>query len=138
VPAPKRLEFTASIALDGSLCAEGRERLDPGESWTSEHLVLAALCRCTLASLRFHAERANLTASGTAAAAGVVTKRDTDGRYAFVEILCGLDVSLEPGPADPQALVALAERDCFISASLTVKTEYEWRVNGELVAAETG
>jgi organic hydroperoxide reductase OsmC/OhrA len=137
VPSPKRLEFNASIALDGSLCAEGRERLDPGETWTPEHLLLAALCRCSLSSLRFHAKRANITTSGTAAATGVVTKRETDGRYAFVEILCGLDVSLEPAPADPRELVALAERDCFISASLTVKTEYEWRVNGELVPRGT-
>jgi organic hydroperoxide reductase OsmC/OhrA len=130
---PKRLEYSASIDRDGSLCAEGKERLDPGENWTPEHLVLAALCRCTLAGLRFHAKRANVRASGTAAATGVVTKRDADERYAFVEVLCGLDVTLEPPPDDPRELVALAERDCFISASLTATTEYEWRVNGQLI-----
>jgi len=133
VPAPKRLEYSASIDRDGSLCAEGKERLDPGETWTPEHLVLAALCRCTLSSLRFHAKRANVHASGTAAASGVVTKRAEDGRYAFVEVLCGLDVTLEPSPADPLELIELAERDCFISASLTAKPEYEWRVNGEVL-----
>jgi uncharacterized OsmC-like protein len=128
----KRLEFSASIAEDGSLCAEGREKLDPGDTWTPEHLVLAALCRCTLASLRFHAEHANVKATGTAAASGVVTKREPDGRYAFVEILCGLDVALDPPPDDLPGLLELAERDCFISASLTAPTEYEWRVNGEI------
>jgi organic hydroperoxide reductase OsmC/OhrA len=131
---PKRFEFSASIARDGSLCAEEKDSLDPGEAWSAEHLLLAALCRCTLASLRFHAERADLSASGTAAASGSVTQRDTDGRYAFVEILCGVDVSLEPAPDDVAGLTALAERDCFIGASLTVKPEYEWRVNGEVVA----
>jgi organic hydroperoxide reductase OsmC/OhrA len=131
---PKRFEFSASIARDGSLCAEEKDSLDPGEAWSAEHLLLAALCRCTLASLRFHAERADLSASGTAAASGSVTRRDTDGRYAFVEILCGVDVSLEPAPDDVAGLTALAERDCFIGASLTVKPEYEWRVNGEVVA----
>jgi organic hydroperoxide reductase OsmC/OhrA len=131
--AAKRFEFSASIARDGSLCAEERERLDPGETWTPEHLVLAALCRCTLSSLRFHSERAGIRASGTAAASGVVTKRESDGRYAFVEILCGLDVSLEPPPDDLGELLGLAERDCFVGASLTVKPDYEWRVNGDVV-----
>lgn len=130
----KRFEFSASVAADGGLCAENRERLDPGETWTPEHLVLAALCRCTLASLRHHARRSNVEMSGTAAASGVVTKRDADGRYAFVELLCGLDVTLEPRPGDVAELLSLAERDCFISASLSTPTQYEWRVNGELVA----
>ncbi len=130
---PKRFEFSASIDRDGSLCAEERERLDPGETWTPEHLLLAALCRCTLSSLRFHAQRAGIESAGTAAASGVVTKRDSDGRYAFVEILCGLDVSLKPAADDVGALLDLAERDCFVGASLTVKTEYEWRVNGDVV-----
>ena len=134
---PKRFEFTASVGPDGSLCAEEVERLDPGETWTPEHLVLAALCRCTLASLRFHAKPLDLDVSGTAVASGVVTKRESDGRYAFVEVQCGLDVTLEPEP-DPQAvaeLLELAERDCFVSASLSAATEYEWRVNGAIVPA---
>lgn len=128
----KRFEFSASVARDGSLCAEDRERLDPGEAWTPEHLVLAALCRCTLASLRFHAERAGVTVTGRAAASGVVTRRESDGRYAFVEVQCGLDVECEPAlqTAALADLLAGAERDCFISASLVVSTEYEWRVNG--------
>ena len=130
---PKRLEFSASIARDGSLCAEGRDSLDPGGAWTSEHLVLAALARCSLASLAYHAERAGIAPTGVAAASGVVTKRESDGRYAFVELQCGMDVELDPPPDDRSALLALAERDCFIGASLTAPVEYEWRVNGELV-----
>ena len=128
----KRFEYSASVDREGSLCAEDRERLDPGQTWTAEHLVLAGLCRCTLASLRFHAERDGLASSGTAAATGVVTKRDSDGRYAFVEVLCGLDVELDPRPADIADLLVRAERDCFVSASMTVAPQYEWRVNGEL------
>ena len=131
---PKRLEFSASIARDGSLCAEERDSLDAGGAWTSEHLVLAALARCSLASLAYHAERAGIAATGVASASGVVTKRETDGRYAFVELQCGLDVELDPPPDDLPALLALAERDCFIGASLTAPVEYEWRVNGALAA----
>jgi organic hydroperoxide reductase OsmC/OhrA len=129
---PKRFEFSASIARDGSLCAEGRESLDPGSTWTSEHLVLAALARCSLASLAFYAERAGIAVAGAAAASGVVTRRETDGRWAFVELQCGLDVELDPAPSDLPGLLAQAERGCFIGASLTAPVEYEWRVNGEL------
>jgi organic hydroperoxide reductase OsmC/OhrA len=134
---PKRLEFHASIARDGSLCAEERDSLDAGGAWTAEHLVLAALARCSLASLAYHAERVGIAATGVASASGVVTKRETDGRYAFVEVQCGLDVALDPPPDDVPALLALAERDCFIGASLTAPVEYEWRVNGAL-APQTG
>ena len=130
---PKRFEYAASINREGALCAEDRDRLDPGETWTPEHLVLAALCRCTLSSLRFHAERDGLRAAGTASASGVVTKREEDGRYAFVELLCGMDVSVEPAPDDLADLLVRAERDCFVGASLTAPVEYEWRVNRELV-----
>jgi organic hydroperoxide reductase OsmC/OhrA len=103
--------------------------------WTPEHLVLAGLARCTLTSLDFHAKRRSISVSGSADASGVVTKRDDDGRYAFVEIACALDVQLEPAPPRDQIveLVELAERDCFIGASLTAKPHYEWRVNGEAV-----
>jgi hypothetical protein len=62
-----------------------------------------------------------------------VTKSDADGRYAFVEIDCRLDVELDPLPGEDglAELLALAERDCFIGASLTAPTRYEWRVNGQ-------
>lgn len=103
--------------------------------WTPEHLVLAGLARCTLASLEFHAERMSVRVAGEATADGVVTKREEDGRYAFVQIDCALDVELDPAPeADRLAeLLGLAERDCFVGASLTPKPSYEWRVNGELI-----
>ena len=105
------------------------------EDWTPEHLVLAGLARCTLTALDFHAKRAGIAVSGTASAKGIVTKREEDGRYAFTDIDCALDVQLDPAPeADRiRELVDLAERDCYIGASLTVEPHYEWRVNGEAV-----
>lgn len=110
--------------------------LEPDPDWSPEHLVLAGLARCTLKSLAFHADQRSVSSRGEAAAAGVVTKRDEDGRYAFVEIECGLDVELEPAPEGEQLteLLDLAERDCFVGASLTEQPRYEWRVNGTVVA----
>jgi organic hydroperoxide reductase OsmC/OhrA len=105
-------------------------RVEP--DWTPEHFVLAGLARCTLTALDFHAKRRNIGVSGTAAASGVVTKRDDDGRYAFVDVRAGLDVELDPLPDRESVaeLLELAERDCFIGASLTAPPHYVWRVNG--------
>ena len=89
--------------------------------------------RCTLKSLAFHAERVGHHRARGGKPSGVVAKRE-DGRFGFVEIDCGLDVRLDPrgrGRALDE-LLALAERDCFVGASLTV-ARYEWRVNGEVV-----
>jgi organic hydroperoxide reductase OsmC/OhrA len=132
---PKRFEYAASLDADGRLLAGGEAPLAPGEPWTPEHLVLAGLMRCTLESLEFHAERASVTVRGGAAAEGVVTQREEDGRYAFVELECGLDVELDPLPQGDalEELIDLAERDCFVGASLTPPPRYEWRVNGEVV-----
>jgi organic hydroperoxide reductase OsmC/OhrA len=105
------------------------------EDWSPEHLVLAGLARCTKKSLAFHAEHAGIGVTGSAAVDGVVTKRPEDGRYALTEVECGLDVQLEPAVEGGklEELLDLAERDCFVGASLSVQPRYEWRVNGELV-----
>jgi uncharacterized OsmC-like protein len=125
-------EFGYEIAQDraGRVTAGGRAPLDLDEAWTPEHLVLAGLVRCTLQSLRFHANRAAVDFLAEATASGRVTKRDSDGRYAFVELEVSVDLELEPEPAELGELLARAERDCFVGASLTPKPLYRWRVNG--------
>ncbi|HJS71008.1 MAG TPA: OsmC family protein [Gaiellaceae bacterium] len=131
----KRFEYAASLDAEGRLLAGGEAPLVPGEPWTPEHLVLAGLMRCTLKSLRFHADREGVSVRGGAAAEGVVARREDDGRYAFVEIECGLDIELDPLPQGDKLgeLLDLAERDCFVGASLKPSPRYEWRVNGEVV-----
>jgi hypothetical protein len=57
-----------------------------------------------------------------------VTRREDDGRFAFVEIEARFDVHFEPSPADQAALLAKAERDCFVGASLTAPPRYVWTV----------
>jgi organic hydroperoxide reductase OsmC/OhrA len=99
-------------------------------SWTPEHLLLAGLARCSLTSLRFHCVRAGVTLTASATAHGTVTQREKDGRFAFVLVTVECDVALEPKPDDATVadLLAKAERDCFIGASLTVAPAYTWRV----------
>ncbi len=99
-------------------------------SWTPEHLVLAGLARCTLTSLRFHCVRASITLTASAAVRGTVTRRETDGRFAFVDVAVEADVSFDPTPDDATIadLLAKAERDCFVGASLIATPEYSWSV----------
>ncbi len=129
---PKVLQFAVALDRTGALSAEGCPPIELTREWTAEHLVLAALGRCSLTSLRYHAKRAGIRVAASAAASGTVTKRGSDERYAFVDVECRADVTLDPlPPADEvRALLAKAERDCFIAASLTVPPRYEWRVNG--------
>ncbi len=129
--------FTYAVSLDRDWTATseaGAVPLPTEEAWTPEHLVLAGLARCTLTSLRYHAKLMGLGLRASAEANGRVTKRESDGRYAFVEVDVDLDATLEPAPADVRELLAKAERDCFVGASLTVTPRYRWTVNGEQIA----
>jgi organic hydroperoxide reductase OsmC/OhrA len=129
--------FSYAVALDDEGTAtsdEGGQPLPLEEAWSPEHLVLAGLARCTLKSLDYHARRAQVASGGRASASGEVTQRDTDGRYAFVRVKVELDVTLEPEPQNVRELLAKAERDCFVGASLAVKPRYRWTVNGSEVA----
>jgi organic hydroperoxide reductase OsmC/OhrA len=100
------------------------------EHWAPEHLVLAGLARCSLTSLRYHCRRAGVELSSKASARGTVTRREDDGRFAFVEIAVRADVAFEPKPDDATVadLLMKGERDCFVGASLTAQPTYDWRV----------
>ena len=67
-----------------------------------------------------------MTASGEAS--GTVTRREQDGRFAFLDVEARFDVRFEPTPPDQGALLEKAERDCFVGASLTVRPRYVWNV----------
>ena len=123
-------EFRYAIALDraGRVTADGKAELDLDPAWTPEHLLLAGLARCTLQSLRFHAARVDVDFVASASASALVTKRETDGRYAFVDISVEIELEIDPRPPDLDELLAKAERDCFVGASLSPEPRYTWRV----------
>jgi uncharacterized OsmC-like protein len=134
----KERRYAVDLTTAGELTDENGVALDAPAEWSPEHLLLAALVRCSLKSLRYHAERRGVDVRSTSGSSRtLVTKRETDERYALVETDVELVVELAPEP-EPDALaelLALAERDCFVGSSLTAKPSYRWVVNGRTVGS---
>lgn len=131
------LRYAVDLTTDGELRDENGVALDVPAEWSPEHLLLAALVRCSLKSLGFHAGRRGVevvAASGTSRT--LVTRRESDDRYALVETESELAVELvpEPDPDKLDELLGLAERDCFVGSSLTAEPSYRWVVNGRTIA----
>lgn len=128
------LEYDVSVDSDRTArSGRGGTPLAADPAWLAEHLVLAALVRCTLASLDHHTEQAGLQATAAGSARGKVTRRESDGLYALVEVEARYDVRLGGAP-DRGVVVDLldrAERGCFVGNSLSARPRYRWTVNGE-------
>jgi hypothetical protein len=128
------LEFDVSVDADRTArSGRGGSPVVADTAWSAEHFVLAALVRCTLASLDHHTRRDGLSASSAGSARGTVTKRETDGLYAFVDVEARYEVELEDAPDRGTMLELLdrAERGCFVGNSLATRPTYHWTVNGE-------
>jgi organic hydroperoxide reductase OsmC/OhrA len=132
----KKLRYGVDLTAGGELTDENGVGLDVPPEWTAEHLLLAALARCSLESLRYHARRMDVEIrSASASARTLVTRRETDRRYALVATEVELAVRLESEPDHDglTTLLAAAERDCFVGSSLTAEPRYGWTVNGRTI-----
>ena len=129
----KAKEFRYAVDLDegGSLRAEdGALLADGNPAWSPEHLLLAALVRCSLKSLGYHARRGGIDVSdahGTARALFTslesMTAATPRSRPKSTS-LCGSCRC--PARRSSSELLANAERDCFVGASLRAKPTYNW------------
>jgi organic hydroperoxide reductase OsmC/OhrA len=130
----KHFEYWITLDEGGQLSAEGQP-IELHEEISAEHLLLAALARCSLSSLAYFARQQGVEASGTALATGTVTRREDDDRYGFTNIECRLEVELdgELAEAKLKPLLESAEWGCFVGASLRPAPRYSWRVNGRNV-----
>jgi organic hydroperoxide reductase OsmC/OhrA len=132
----KQLRYAVDLSASGELTEEHGVALRTPAEWSPEHLLLAALVRCSLKSLDHHARRRGVAVrSSTGSGRTLVTRREADERYALVETEVELAVELEPEP-EPDTLselLRLAERDCFVGSSFTAKPSYRWVVNGRTV-----
>jgi uncharacterized OsmC-like protein len=128
----REFRYAVDLSEEGALRAEDGTRLAEGEpSWTPEHLLLGALLRCTVKSLEHHARIGRIEVFDVhGSARALFTRRAEDDRYAAVDTQVALTVRLEPmpGPDGLSKLLALAERDCFVGASLAASPTYNWTV----------
>jgi uncharacterized OsmC-like protein len=131
----KKLRYAVELSPTGDLREENGVVLETPQEWSPEHLLLAALIRCSLKSFRYHARGVVEVGSTSASARTLVTRRNTDRRYAMVETSVELAVELDPelGPVELSDLLEFAERDCFIGSSLTDEPTYRWTVNGRKI-----
>jgi organic hydroperoxide reductase OsmC/OhrA len=125
----KTLEYAVDVDNAGRMTIPGGGQFVPPEGWSADHLLLAALVRCSIDSFAYHARRAGHEVSASGEAQGKITKSGEDGRYRFVEIQVSINAQLTPRTNEVDDLLAKAERDCFVSASLTMKPEYTWHVS---------
>src|SRR5262245_38321827 len=95
---PKLRHYAIAVARDGEPTQEEGDALTWTGRWTPEHLVLAALARCTIIALGYHARRESLTVEAEATVNGVVGPRD-DGSWGFLEIDCTIDTTIDPAPS---------------------------------------
>jgi uncharacterized OsmC-like protein len=124
----KELRFETQLDATGCFRGSGVEQR-VADGFSAEDLVLAGLIACSIASLRHAAGRAGIeVGAATGSARGTVTRREEDGRYAFVEIAVEISAALAPTPDEGTRaeLVERAERGCFVGASLTAKPVYSW------------
>src|SRR5438067_4229488 len=97
--AAKTLEYAVELDEGGHLTVPGGGQFVPPEGWSADHLLLAALVRCSIDSFAYHARRAGHTVAASGTAQGTITKAGDDGRYRFVAIDVRVDAQLTPRAA---------------------------------------
>lgn len=129
----KVFEYATQLDPGKVLRAEGADPLATGAAWTPENILLGALLRCITASLEHYAGPAGVAVAVTGEAHGTVTLREAEGVFGLVSAEADVHVTLDPLPAEPEAVVKLLRRakaGCFVSNSLSVQPVFRFTVNG--------
>jgi organic hydroperoxide reductase OsmC/OhrA len=125
---PKVFEYDVEVDRAGRMTIPGGAQIAPAEGWSPDHLLVAALVRCSIEALTYHARRAGHAVSAAGSGHATVAVREEDHRFALRDVDVHIDASLTPRAEQPDQLTARAERDCFVGASLTVEPTYTWRI----------
>jgi organic hydroperoxide reductase OsmC/OhrA len=125
---PKVFEYHVEVDRGGRMTVPGGAQIAPAEGWSPDHLLVAALVKCSIEALAYHARRAGHTVSAGGSGHAVVARGEPEGRYTLREVEVHIDAELTPRAAETEQLTTKAERDCFVGASLTVAPRYTWRL----------
>ena len=141
-PLPHHYEIRLEGALTGyaTVSAEGLPDLrlasppefgGPGDAWSPEQLLLAAVETCFLLTLRVIAEASKVQFTALQVRAEGTVDR-TDGVARFTEIVLRPRLTMAPGVDRSRAIRALekSEKACLIAASLSTAVRLEPEIAG--------
>src|SRR3954467_5632591 len=77
-------EYAVAVDRAGRMTIPGGGQFVPPEGWSADHLLLAALVRCSDGAFAYHARRAGHEGTASGSAHGTITKSGEDNRYRFV------------------------------------------------------
>jgi len=104
----------------------------PGDRWSPETLLVAAVADCFVLSFRALASASKLAWSALdVTASGTLDKVDRATRFTRVDVRATLRVPAGTDPARAQRLLERAEQICFISNSLVCPRHLEASVEVE-------
>jgi peroxiredoxin-like protein len=125
-------EGHAVLFTDGApelSAASPREYGGPGDAWSPEHLLLAAVQSCFLFTLRAVAKASKVdVVRVSSVASGTVDRQD--GIVRFTEIVLRPTVTVQSGTSREHAMriIEKSEQRCLVSASLTTPVRLEPRI----------
>jgi organic hydroperoxide reductase OsmC/OhrA len=98
----------------------------PGDAWSPEHLLLAAVETCFLFTLRATAKASRVEFDSCAVTTEGTVDR-VDGVTRFTEVVLRPQLILRPGTSPERARLAVekAERACLVTASLATPVRIE-------------
>ena len=104
----------------------------PGDAWSPEHLLLAAVETCFLFTLRAVARASNVAfVQVEVDAEGIVDRRDRVTRFTDIVLRARVTVPAGTEPRRAREVIEKAERNCLITASLVTPV----RLEAEIVEA---
>jgi peroxiredoxin-like protein len=107
----------------------------PGDAWSPEHLLLAAVQSCFLLTLRGVARRSKVEIVRLdVETEGVVNRQDGVTRFSDILMRARLTVPAGTGRDRALALMLKAEQGCLVAASLSTRVRMEPEVIEETAA----
>jgi peroxiredoxin-like protein len=124
----------ATVSVDGLPDLRSAPPADfdgPGDAWSPEHLVLAAVQTCFLFTLRAVAQASRVEFQGLELSAEGTVDRQAGG-VRFTEIVLRPRLTLAPGADRERALRVMekSEKACLVSASLVTAIRLEPEIVG--------
>ena len=108
----------------------------PGDAWSPEHLLLAAVETCFLFTFRAIASAAHVEFLAIdVITEGVVERIDEVTRFTEIVVRPHVTLALGADRARAYRVVARAERACIVSASLATPVRVEPEIETEAIAA---